>query len=542
VIRGVAQIATGLGVLLGLTAGQATGQPTTSLPADKTRWSVSLAADEKTLWLAASDGQRTLMFRRGIDEAFQPQEPLNAPLAKIAVSGGVLYAFMEDGTFYSFGAGAWSRGLDLPQRALPSELVGDETGLYALTTSPPPGQMYRVVGTEGGTLTTEPFDAGGIPVSIVRYESDGWAAVAPAPAAMLAASPERRRLAVLHGTLCALWHTDKDQRIECVRLDAETGQWHAVAATPVGQPPDEFWVPVVGRVPTLLLATPASEGGQTLTALRLLGGLKDPASEWRPSPLQLSALPKGSHVQRYDVAFGFNQHAVLLLADQSGMAHLRFARTDAAPTEATVSIADILAGGRGAAHGLAWMQAATLVALMGLLVALFVFRRGAMVAVAALPEGCAVALTVQRLIGFAIDMTPFAVAMAVALGVDPYAALRELFNWASGSGAAGGKLPLANSLIWWGASCGCHTVYALVMELLVQRTAGKVLLGTRVLSETGTAPLRWQIVVRNLLRCVELLPPFWVLGFILLLSRNRQRVGDIFARTLVTRRVRRPLD
>jgi uncharacterized RDD family membrane protein YckC len=47
-------------------------------------------------------------------------------------------------------------------------------------------------------------------------------------------------------------------------------------------------------------------------------------------------------------------------------------------------------------------------------------------------------------------------------------------------------------------------------------------------------------VVRNVLRCLELMPPFWVLGFVVVLSRNRQRVGDIFARTIVVRRLGRP--
>jgi uncharacterized RDD family membrane protein YckC len=76
----------------------------------------------------------------------------------------------------------------------------------------------------------------------------------------------------------------------------------------------------------------------------------------------------------------------------------------------------------------------------------------------------------------------------------------------------------------------------LVMELLTGRTVGKVLTGTRLLAETGTRPASWQILVRNALRLLELVPQFWILGLLVLLSRNRQRLGDIFARTLVVRR------
>jgi uncharacterized RDD family membrane protein YckC len=57
-----------------------------------------------------------------------------------------------------------------------------------------------------------------------------------------------------------------------------------------------------------------------------------------------------------------------------------------------------------------------------------------------------------------------------------------------------------------------------------------------VRTESGLRPRLWQIAVRNLLRYLELMPPYWVLGFVVVLSRNRQRVGDIFARTIVVRR------
>jgi uncharacterized RDD family membrane protein YckC len=56
-----------------------------------------------------------------------------------------------------------------------------------------------------------------------------------------------------------------------------------------------------------------------------------------------------------------------------------------------------------------------------------------------------------------------------------------------------------------------------------------------VLSESGSVPTLRQILVRNALRLLELQPPLWILGFLVVLSRNRQRVGDLFARTVVIR-------
>jgi hypothetical protein len=73
------------------------------------------------------------------------------------------------------------------------------------------------------------------------------------------------------------------------------------------------------------------------------------------------------------------------------------------------------------------------------------------------------------------------------------------------------------------------------MELLTRRTVGKVFARVYLLSETGTRPAAWQILVRNLSRLIEFTPQFWFLVVLVLISRNRQRLGDIFARTLAIR-------
>lgn len=537
-MRGVSALGA-LSVVLASATFGALGQPAT-FPTSRPGWTVHIAADERTLWVAATDGQRSLVYSRGANEAFQALDPLNAPIATLAASDGRLYAFMDDGAFYSLGHAGWARELDLPRREKPPELAGDETSVYALAASPPPGQMQRVVGT-GRTATTEPFDAGEAPLSLVRYDSQGWVALAPCPRRLFASGEQGPQLAILYGMPSLLWHSRETQHLEYLQLAPDTGDWQPGPATPRVATAGQFWVATISRVPTLLVASAAGDGA-SLTAWRLLGGPEGAGNEWRPATLNLSALAGGVQPERYDVALGFNQHAVLLMVDRSDTPYLQFGRLDARPTEVTTPVAAVLSGQRGAGQNVPWLQGTTLVALVGLLLALFVFRRGAMVAVLTLPADCALALAVQRLVGLAIDLVPFAAAAAVALNVDWQSALRELGGWASGGGASAGKLPTADTLLWWGTSCATYAVYGLVMELLTRRTVGKVLVGTRVRSETGSATRPWQIVVRNLLRCVELMPPFWVLGFVVVLSRNRQRVGDIFARTIVVRRARRTLD
>jgi uncharacterized RDD family membrane protein YckC len=71
------------------------------------------------------------------------------------------------------------------------------------------------------------------------------------------------------------------------------------------------------------------------------------------------------------------------------------------------------------------------------------------------------------------------------------------------------------------------------------QTIGKRLLRLRVVDEHGLRLQPSQIVVRNLLRFVDLLPAFYLVGgAAMALSRRAQRLGDIAAGTVVVRALR----
>jgi uncharacterized RDD family membrane protein YckC len=68
------------------------------------------------------------------------------------------------------------------------------------------------------------------------------------------------------------------------------------------------------------------------------------------------------------------------------------------------------------------------------------------------------------------------------------------------------------------------------------QTLGKRLLKLRVLDEQGLRLTFSQVVVRNLLRFVDALPAFYLVGGVaLLMSRRAQRLGDYAANTVVVR-------
>lgn len=65
-------------------------------------------------------------------------------------------------------------------------------------------------------------------------------------------------------------------------------------------------------------------------------------------------------------------------------------------------------------------------------------------------------------------------------------------------------------------------------------TPGKRILGMRIIDATGGAPGFGKALVRNLLRVVDWLPAFFLLGAVLVVTNERkQRLGDRAAGTFV---------
>ena len=87
-----------------------------------------------------------------------------------------------------------------------------------------------------------------------------------------------------------------------------------------------------------------------------------------------------------------------------------------------------------------------------------------------------------------------------------------------------------------------ETVYFVLFETLANgRSPGKMVVGLRVVSESGRAIGFPQALARNLLRFIDALPLGYVVGLSsALLSPHRQRLGDIAAGTIVVRLDRPP--
>lgn len=83
-------------------------------------------------------------------------------------------------------------------------------------------------------------------------------------------------------------------------------------------------------------------------------------------------------------------------------------------------------------------------------------------------------------------------------------------------------------------------LYGMVLEGFWRgQTLGKYVLGLRVVDDQGLSLRPSQVVVRNILRLVDSLPIFYLVGGIsMVLTRHCQRLGDLAAGTVVVRESR----
>ena len=87
----------------------------------------------------------------------------------------------------------------------------------------------------------------------------------------------------------------------------------------------------------------------------------------------------------------------------------------------------------------------------------------------------------------------------------------------------------------WLIAAGVFVAYATVFETFIGATPGKRILRCRVVDERGQPCRFGAVAVRNLIRLIEMFYLFQLMPAIILimLTRNRQRLGDLLAGTLV---------
>jgi uncharacterized RDD family membrane protein YckC len=438
-------------------------------------------------------------------------------------------------------------------------LAGVDETPYALVAAEVAEELP--VFTKDVGATTRPFEAGEAALGLVRYDRRGWRAVAACPAVVPGDAGDLLgpRLGYHAGRLLVAWVPEQGDQIITLWYALDEGRWETGSTISVPGL-DAFWVPLVNRLPTIVARR---ETGAGVAGLRVFGFVPRDAREgerWKNVEAEFSPIaladPDGLAAEDPALsglpvtrAFGFNQHLGVLQVEvlaapeavqgeplpapdaREPAALLRFARLGGEPAMKTV---DVFAD-PPARPSPEPIQTLRLVVVLSILIMLFVFRRGALATPAPLPADYAPALFTQRLGALLVDLLPFALVATAFTPVRWDEVGGELFAWAFDAQLNETGLPRPELMYWWLITIGMYALYCLIMEAISARTVGKVLTRVRVVTTDGRRAVLWQVVGRNVFKVVELLPPFWIFAFVMVLSRNRQRIGDIFAYTLVVR-------
>ncbi|MEE9212427.1 MAG: RDD family protein [Phycisphaeraceae bacterium] len=138
-----------------------------------------------------------------------------------------------------------------------------------------------------------------------------------------------------------------------------------------------------------------------------------------------------------------------------------------------------------------------------------------------LPDALVLADLGRRFVAAAIDMIGPLIIAAVVFDLRPAELIRH-WPWPDRS---------LNEMIPGGLAIGLFVGHSLVTELFTARTLGKALVGLRVTNLAGGPPNVWQGLGRNLMKVFDLIAyPLLILP---LIGPNRQRLGDLVARTVV---------
>jgi uncharacterized RDD family membrane protein YckC len=166
--------------------------------------------------------------------------------------------------------------------------------------------------------------------------------------------------------------------------------------------------------------------------------------------------------------------------------------------------------------------------LIGFMLLVFLSKQDRISQPIELPEGVRLAPYGRRSLAMLADLAP-ALLIAVIIWREKLERLEGYFP------AGGTQEPGMQTWMLYAQAfvLGFYACYACVCELVFQSTPGKLALRLRVVSVDG-GPLRpKQIIIRNASRMVELCTYCLALLVFVVLTRNRQRVGDLLADTMV---------
>jgi uncharacterized RDD family membrane protein YckC len=530
---------------------------------------IGLVGNDQILWLhtsfVGSDGARLvrIAYRSAdspIGERFFPQTigPVTGRVAYAANRGLRLHVIFGDGSHWRYAPGTPRGSVFVPatrspeislipgKSVLPSAVAGDEVRdcLYALVTAREAAEIHALRlaainddagglddgGTEDPAVIAEPAPP---PTgrAIVRYDGVAWSRDRLAPPDLPIDGRVVRMLA--GGEVVHLIYQSTGEGAAWVhrRSVGPDEEWGAAAELPLVDPPTGSAAGWVAGEPVLLVGQ-KPEGVTTIRSLRVGGGAWVLAAE---------LLDEGGGPARFSdpVSFAlYGGEVAVATLNQDGDPQVGLWSLDTGALIEPFTVVAPLAQGsssKGEPSPVARFVLQSFV-LLAVLAAVFAWRRGSVARQAQLGPGLALAAIRRRVTALLIDLVIIAPLWALVLyvvfldGGDGLTTAERLVL---------GMRRSSSGMSWlWAILGAIFAVYGTIFEAIIYATPGKRASGLFVVNEEGGPCGFGAIVVRNLVRVIEFhFPPILLLAIV---TVNRQRLGDLFARTVVVELAEEP--
>ncbi len=516
-------------------------------PARASRASVIAAGNDQVFWAVVIDEPERghdatvrCIFRKAPDEHFaRPRHflPEIGRPARIAAKATDLHIIFDDGTHRRYTPTSAYTERKLPNGIVPEALAGDAElpVLYAVVPSHVAAKLLTTQPAAGitvpplGSVATRPKGAPstatrpGVGFSLVRFQRGRWRPWRQIPSWFDA--QDQCWLSARRGIVHIFWQ--ENNRRSTVWYNALSGdEWGEITSL---QAPGAIllgWALAVAEDELAFVVALAADGGGWR-----LGVLLRAADSWqsmrtlRGERKDLLVLPNRV------AAASFDKSVALAVRDEQDQVSVgRWLASGGAPLEA-VRPARGLVTPRQPWNDPRLSTWLPLILVTGALLLVFWRRQESITRTIALPVGISLAGYGKRLLAFVIDLAPAVVATMPLWRVPLSTAFREYGSAAPFPSEQGPD----DIQLWigWLVIRVVYAVYCAGCEFMFHATPGKLALRCRVISEDLQPCRARQILARNLVRIIELdryLVPLLVLVF---LTRNRQRLGDLAARTLV---------
>jgi len=552
-------------------------------------WQLTLVGNDQALWIVSgvrdAEQDRFLQYLQyrpaSVQRLIAPMDvgPQMGWIRRAAVVGGRLHIFFRGGgwggTHYSYSRSCSQRELQLPEGAIPEAVAGQMSSrgptlwavVSAKTADAVERQWQRTVQerlvvrqrrTETAPAETAPatiwpeVPATRPPGSyhLVQYDGSDWKPGFALTTEYVAGV--QTWLAVTEDRSHLLWQpTTNDTRIQHAWWDGK--RWKM-------EPPLEVTARLhsgcirfasEGEEVVLLFAMLSQDGGDPnllrCQTWKWLAGENDTVQgEWSALPALKSSDGQELRVSAGSVIASFEDAAE---ERERGQAWAILSRSDESvevgvwslsrgePIQAPMAVL-MDEGEEGSRQRQSVREIVGLMIVFVLLMLVFWRRQESLSQPIALPPGYMVANLGKRIVAAAIDLAPAAGLAWWIWNVEITAYVREISDLFKLGVPRSPNVPFEFLWIWFYFRL-IYTGYCMLFEMINFSTPGKRMMGCELLSESLMKPNPVQVIIRNLSRILELetyLLVAWPFLLVVFFTRNRQRFGDLLAKTVVVER------